>query len=273
MDGKQAVVSVLMSVYNGEDWLKLAIDSVIAQTYPHWQFVIIDDNSNDATRQVLKAYENDKRFRIIYRDTQQGLTKNLNDGLRFTEGEYIARLDADDICMPERFSKQVAYLQSHPQTAVIGSFVDFIDEAGNPKGVWADDRNTRTYQEIKAVLPSRCCIAHPSVMMRKNIMLQYPYNEKQVHSQDWDLWLRMAGDGVIIEKINEALLKYRVHQRSVTVVSNKKSAFRKIDEVYRAYFDYVSKNKWNSFILKVRAYFILNKVKLFLSGIKKTFTS
>lgn len=274
MDEQKPLVSVLMSVRNGSEWLRTAIESVIAQTYRNWEFIIIDDASDKDTLAILKEYETREGFKIYYRNEQHGLTRNLNYALQFAIGKYIARLDADDIAMPERFMKQVNYLETHPGTDVLATYVDFIDEEGNSKGIWNDDRTNSTASQIRAALPLKCCLAHPSVMMRKEVLMRYQYNENQVHSQDWDLWLRMSAGKRVIEKLTEPLLKYRLHQRSVTVISNKRSAFRKIDEVYRAYLSYAWHEKnFGFFNMKVFACFLFNKVKLFLSRIKRAFTS
>src|SRR5690242_12850241 len=114
MDAATPLVSVIMSVYNSEQWLKLAIDSIIQQTYPNWELIIIDDASNEAARQILQTYASDPRIIIHHRNTNHGLIKNLNLGIDLSKGDFIARMDADDISEPDRLAKQVAYLQQHP---------------------------------------------------------------------------------------------------------------------------------------------------------------
>jgi glycosyltransferase involved in cell wall biosynthesis len=273
MDGKTPLVSVVMSVYNGGPWTKAAIESVIHQTYSNWEFLIIDDASSDETRSFLAAYASNPKFKIITNPEQKGLTKNLNIGVKASNGELIARMDADDICMPERFAKQVEYLLAHKQVAVISGFVEFIDENGNTKGQWQDDREANSWMKIKRALPWKNCIAHPVVMMRKNIFEKYKYNETQRSSQDWDLWLQLAAHSVIIEKINEPLLLYRVHSKSITAGSLRKSAYRKIHNVIKKYLLLVwQQKKFNSFNLVVLFAFVINAVKLFFSTIKRSLT-
>jgi glycosyltransferase involved in cell wall biosynthesis len=265
------LVSVVMSVYNGEQFLQRAIESILSQTYSNWEFIIIDDASNEATRKILSDYSNDGRFRIIRQPENKGLTKNLNIGVEMSKGEYIARMDADDISLPNRFEEQVLYLEQHPETVAIFSLVDLIDENGKPAGLWPDDRKATSYEAIRRFLPLRNCVAHPSVMIRKNILQQYKYNEKQLHSQDWDLWLRLVNDGKRIEKINKPLLFYRIHNNSVTKVSNKKSAFLKIHQSYKPYLQQVWKErKLNWFNFRVWLAFVLNSIKLGISKIKRS---
>jgi len=274
MDGKTPLVSVVMSVYNGGPWTKTAIESVIHQTYTNWEFVIIDDASSDETRSILAAYATDPKFKIITNSEQKGLTKNLNIGIKTSNGELIARMDADDICMPGRFAKQVKYLSDHKEVAVISGFVELIDENGNAKGPWQDDREANSWMKIKRALPWKNCIAHPAVMLRKNIFEKYRYNETQRSSQDWDLWLQLAANNVIIEKINEPLLLYRVHSRSITAGSLRRSAYRKMHFVIKKYLLLVWQQKnFNSFNLKVLFAFFINAVKLFFSTIKRSITS
>jgi len=273
MDEATPLVSVIMSVHNGEQWLRQAIDSIIHQTYPNWELWIVDDGSDDSTWQILESYikKPPLKISIIRQEPKQGLTKNLNMVLPFAGGEFIARMDADDISEPDRLAKQVAFLQQNPSVDVVASLVSFIDENGQTiRTVWEDDRKAVTNDPIKAMLPSRNCIAHPSVMMRGKLLRTYGYNEAQTHSQDWDLWLRLENDGKIIEKIQEPLLLYRIHGSSITSTSHKKSAFRKKHEFYQRY---LATAKPGPVTSKVRQQYQLNRVKLFLSTIKRKITS
>ena len=268
----QPLVSIIMSVFNGEQFLQQAIDSILSQTYSHWEFIIIDDACNAATKSILKRYDNDGRFKIITNTTNQGLTKNLNMAIDFCEGEFIARMDGDDISLSERLNEQVNFLLKHQRTAAVFGFVDLVDEMGTFIGYWPDDRKASTYDKIKHRLPFSNCVAHPTVMIRKNVLQQYKYNENQAYSQDWDLWLRLVSDGIIIEKINKPVLLYRIHKNSVTKISNKRSAFLKIHKSYIRYLKKVWKDKKiNGYNLLIHTGFILNLVKLGLSKIKRTF--
>ena len=215
-------------------------------------------------------HKNDARFNIITNVTNQGLTKNLNQAIKLCKGELLARMDGDDISLPERFYLQVKFLQQYPQTTAVFGFVDLIDESGKVIGYWPDDRKAITYSKIKQRLPFSNCVAHPTVMIRKDILNQYKYNETQVYSQDWDLWLRLVSDGIIIDKINKPVLLYRIHKDSVTKISNKKSAFLKMHRSYKQYLKKAWEDKKiNSYNFIVHLGFALNLVKLGLSKIKR----
>lgn len=274
MDAPKPFVSVIMSVFNGEQWLETAIRSIVDQTYGHWEFIIIDDASNEATQQILRLFRNDSRFRIVRQEINRGLTKNLNTAIGMCRGEYIARMDADDISLPNRLQKQVDYLQRHPEADLVAGFIEFIDESGKPAGLWPDDRQCVTHQQIISRLPWRNCLAHPTVMFRKKLMMEFTYNEAQTHSQDWDLWWQLADHRKQFAKIPETLLLYRLHRQSTTAKSNKGFALKKMHQAYQAYLHVLPPGrKCSPFNRKVRLAFWFNAVKLILSRIKRVFTS
>ena len=124
---KNPKVAVLMSVYNGEKYLREAINSILSQTFNDFEFLIINDGSTDGTADILKSYT-DSRIKIINNEKNIGLTKSLNKGLKIAKGEYIARQDADDISMPERLKEEVAFLEIHKDYAVVGTFVKILNE-------------------------------------------------------------------------------------------------------------------------------------------------
>ncbi len=264
----QPLVSVVMSVYNGEAFLQQAIDSILQQTYTNIQFIIVDDNSNDATKKILFDVK-DKRVQIIYNIQNRGLTKNLNEALPHCEGVYIARMDADDVSLPDRIEKQVAFLEHYNHLAGTAGWIELINESGLVTGVWDDDRRYNTAKELTAILPKKNVIAHPAVMLRANVLKKYRYNEQQKHSQDWDLWLRLFADGLVIEKMREVLLQYRVHSSSVTSLHKNKTAFQKINETYSHYLQQVK--TWNEFNKKVKANYRKNKLMMYLQSIKTLF--
>lgn len=271
MDAAKPLVSVIMSVHNGEQWLGQAIESIVHQTYSNWEFIIIDDASGNAAQEILQQYaKKDTRIKITRTDTQQGLTRNLNIAIDQCRGEFIARMDADDISLPQRLEKQVVFLQQYTNAAMVAGFIQLINEQGEVTGEWADDRKASSSTTIRQLLPWRNCIAHPSVLIRADVLKKYRYSETQLHSQDWDLWLRMTADKQVIEKINEVLLQYRVHTKSVTSATNRGSAFGKKQQTYRAYLE---GRQWNGFNFKVRLASWFNGIKLFLSRIKRSISS
>ena len=126
------LVSVIMSVYNGEKYLVQAIDSILNQTYQNFEFIIIDDCSTDNSSHILQEYaKKDSRIKIIKKEKNigiKGFIENLNLGISIAEGKYIARMDADDISLPERFQKQVTFLENNPEIFMVGAQIDFINE-------------------------------------------------------------------------------------------------------------------------------------------------
>ena len=264
----QPLVSVVMSVYNGEAFLLQAIDSILQQTYTNIQFIIVDDNSNEATKKILSDLK-DSRVKIIYNIQNRGLTKNLNEALPHCKGTYIARMDADDISLPDRIEKQVTFLEHYNHLAGTAGWIELINEKGVATGVWDDDRAYNTAKELTIMLPKKNVIAHPTVMLRANVLKKYRYNEQQKHSQDWDLWLRLFADGLVIEKMKEVVLQYRVHTSSVTSLHKNKTAFKKINETYTNYLQQVK--TWNEFNKKVKAKYQKNKGMMFLKSIKNIF--
>lgn len=268
LDDARPLVSVVMSVYNGEAFLQQAIDSILNQTYRHIQFIIVDDNSNPPTKKILQQIT-DKRVEILYNIQNLGLTKNLNASLAFCNGKYIARMDADDISLPDRIEKQVTFLEHYHHAVGTAGWIELIDENGLKKGGWEDDRNYNTAKEIKQILPQKNVIAHPTVMLRAYVMKKYGYNEQQKHSQDWDLWLRIFADGFVIEKLKEIVLQYRVHTTSVTSLHKNKSVYQKIQETYDNYLSQVI--TWNDFNKSVKKASQKNKIKLYFSKLKRSF--
>ncbi|HYY55762.1 MAG TPA: glycosyltransferase family 2 protein [Pyrinomonadaceae bacterium] len=212
-------VSVLMSVHNGEKYLREAVESILTQTFKDFEFLVIDDASTDRSPQIVQSFD-DPRIKLLRNDARLGLTRSLNIGIGLARGEYIARMDADDVSVPERLGKQVAFLDEHPSCSVVAARAAFMDESGQRVADWAEDWQTTTSQEIYRRLPKTNCVAHPTTMLRSSIAKEYRYSENQLFSQDHDLWLRLCADGKSIEKIDEPLLRYRVHHNSITYLTN-----------------------------------------------------
>jgi glycosyltransferase involved in cell wall biosynthesis len=265
---EQPLVSIIMSVYNASQWLQQTIDSVLNQSYTNWEFIIIDDASKDGSKQILQQFDKDSRFRIIYSSENKGYVKNLNCCIDLANGKYIARLDADDICVLTRLEEQVVFLETKIDVALVCSFIDIIDENNNKIGEWELERQNFTIKKIKKTMPFSCCIAHPTVMIRTHVIKQFKYNKRQTNSDDWDLWLQLLAQNFIIAKITKVLLLYRKLNTSVTATSLQKSAFSKNNNTYQQYFALVNEKKqWNNFNRKVYFAYLVNKFKLFLSKI------
>ena len=208
-------VSVVMSVYNGERYAPEAVESILAQTFRDFEFILIDDGSTDGSKALLEGYaKRDPRVRLVSRPNK-GLTKTLNEGLDLARGEFIARMDADDVSLPTRFEKQVAFLRANPDVVCVGARVLRVDPYGSPL---SESDHKLTHEEIDRQLMEEglgWAITHPVAMMRRDAVAKVSgYREQFRTSQDLDLWLRLAEVGRLAN-LPEVLLKYRYHPESV----------------------------------------------------------
>ncbi len=200
-------VSVIMGIYNGEKTMERAIDSIIAQTYIDWELIICDDCSTDDTYKIASEYaEKDNRIKVIQNEKNMRLAYSLNHCLSVAKGEYIARMDDDDISLPERFEKQVKYLDEHPEMAVVGSAVIVFDENGD-MGV----RGLGIEYPIRKIVNRSTPFAHPTIMMRKSaydLLEGYTVSPETLRAEDLDLWYRFRIAGLNGYTIQEPLLRY-----------------------------------------------------------------
>lgn len=210
-------VSVIMSVWNAGDYLKTSVASVLNQTFTDWEFIILDDGSSDGSTAYLKKLScEDSRFKIVLSEDNLGLTRRLNEGLDLAEGELIARMDCDDICLPGRLKHQVEFLDGNPNVGLIGSDVWVIDEAGKRIRI---KKNPRTDCEIRweALLDNP--FIHPAAMFRRSLIDEgLRYDPEFRFAQDYGLWSEMLKE-TTAATLPDALLEYRIHQNQVTVGS------------------------------------------------------
>lgn len=262
-------VSIILPVYNGGQYLSKAIDSILSQSFPGFELIIINDGSTDNSEQVITAYR-DPRIVYIVNDGNRGLIYTLNRGIEEAKGKYIARMDSDDVCLRNRLELQKKWLDENADTAVISSRVTYIDENDKDAGKWQIDWDTTSADRIKKILPKLNCIAHPSVMIRSEVLKAYRYKEYQKNIEDYDLWLRMAADGKKIEKINISLLLYRVHSQSVTnVYLRSMNVFFKHFHCKRKYlYHRIIRGKFNSFDASVFVEMSWDLNKAFFKSIK-----
>jgi hypothetical protein len=203
-----------MPVRNGGAYLALSVGSILAQTFADFEFIIVDDGSTDGTAEHLRlSAAADARIRVLSQETA-GLVASLNRGCHHAAAAYIARMDADDIAFPERFARQVEFLDRHPEVAVVGSAVVRIDASGREL-----KRNVcpTSHAEIVAALRTYTCFTHPSVMLRATALsavggYRYAYGP----AEDYDLWLRLS-ERYQLANLPEPLLYYRVFPDQLSV--------------------------------------------------------
>ena len=209
-------ISVAMSVYNGERFVAEAIESVLAQTFTDFEFLILDDGSRDKTPEIILGLAaRDSRIRPIIRENR-GLVASLNQMLAEARAPLIARMDADDICLPQRFALQLAFLDAHPDYGVVGGRTDDIDdnyqhwECNAP---WHPETHEGFLKAIESEDPLLC---HPAVMYRRDVVLSVGgYHAAFKHCEDLDLWLRLASV-TKLGNLTDTLIRYRHYADQVS---------------------------------------------------------
>lgn len=218
-------ISVVMSVYNAEKYLRSAIDSILKQTYGDFELILINDCSKDSSAEIIKEYQQqDERVVVLENEENMGLTKSLNRGLSIAKGEYIARMDADDICALDRFEKQNKFLDEHPDYSFVSCIARYIDENGNPEQMRLFPE---TNEEIYKMMPKVDAVMHPGVMFRKKDIEKIGnYCEDFRVVQDYDLWFRGMAAGYKFYNIQEPLVFFR---RNESYNTRKSKSYRLVD--------------------------------------------
>lgn len=262
------LVSVIMPVYNTAPFLREAIDSILNQTLTDFELILIDDASTDESASILHAYS-DERIRIIQNEKNLGLAVSLNKAIRVSKGKFIARMDGDDVSLAHRLELQASQLQKLPHHSVVCSTCILIDEQGNKIGKWKDDSQYLTAKKIRAKLPSNNCIVHPSIIMRRELLLEYFYDPEQSAAEDYDLWLRMAAEGVMFHKFEEPLVLYRIRKQSFTR-ERQHNVFFKLFRIKIIFlFHGLIKGQANGFMAKTLLYAMIDLIKGAAKEIKK----
>jgi glycosyltransferase involved in cell wall biosynthesis len=214
------MVSVVMAVFNGEKYLKEAVGSVLSQSLDDFEFIIIDDGSSDGTASIVRSF-GDKRIKLISRENK-GLAPSLNEGIGIARGKYVVRMDADDICMPDRFRKQIEFMEVHPECSVLGSSAIIIDK----DGAYLYESSVETeWADIKARLPLAVPIFHSSTVFERDKVLKCGGYQEGVRQylEDTVLWNRMARYGEL-RNLPDALIKYRLVPESISGYDRKTNA-------------------------------------------------
>ena len=214
------IISVVMAVYNGGKYLSDAIESILNQSFKCFEFIIIDDGSTDNTSHLLKGYaESDARIIIISRE-DRGLVSSLNEGISRAVGTYIARMDADDISLPDRFRTQYDFLQLNTNVVCVGCDPIIIDEDGDELIHLKTPASNKDIQN--KLLSGHCPIEHPSVMYKRSTVIEVGgYREEYQTAEDYDLWLRIGEVGDLAN-LNIPLIKYRYLNTSISATNQDK---------------------------------------------------
>jgi glycosyltransferase involved in cell wall biosynthesis len=261
-------ISVIMPVFNAAVYLGEAINSILSQTLSDFEFIIIDDGSTDGSEEVIKGFH-DPRIFYLKNEKNMGLVYSLNRGIDTARGEWIARMDGDDISLPDRFAEQMLYLALHPNVDALACRVQLIDEMGNESDNWRDDIAAVTPEQIFEHLPVNNCIGHPTIMIRTDVLRTYRYLPEQAQAEDYDLWLRLASTGKVIHKLDHILLKHRIIKTSFTR-SRQHNVYAKLAETKFRFLSYARKNNIKgSFVRKVYINACVDKVLSWLKPLKK----
>jgi glycosyltransferase involved in cell wall biosynthesis len=231
LDRPTMLVSVLMTAYNAERYLPLAIDSVLRQTLRDFEFLIINDGSTDQTQSIIDDYaRRDPRIRTVSH-ANMGMGKSLNKGLELVRGEWVARFDADDEMLPTRLQRQVEFVREHPDVAVTATLVNYIDRTGRIIGRSRSDLLSKEALERALRKGEVIHVHHPAVMARPEVLRAVGgFRSEFWPADDVDLWNRVADAGHLIVVQPEHLTHYRIHGSSACVESSRR-ATRKLEWV------------------------------------------
>ena len=227
----QPKISILMGIYNCAKTLPEAVDSILAQTYPHWELILCDDGSSDDTYAVAEGYRQQYPEKIILlkNDRNMGLNHTLNHCLQHATGEYIARMDGDDLSLPERFEKELTFLQTHPEYAIVSCPMVYFDETGD----WRIG-SCSCEEPVPQMLVRGTVHCHAPCMIREGAIRAvggYTVDRKLLRVEDWHLWLKLYAAGYRGRNLKEPLYKMR-DDRAAT--SRRKMRYR-FNEAYMTY--------------------------------------
>ncbi len=251
---REPLVSVIMATYNDKPvYIEKSIKSILEQTYKNFELLILDDSTNQDTKDAIDKYVDDKRVHIFRENIKLGFVSSLNKGLELANGEYIARMDGDDIASKDRFEKQVKFLNAHHSTDILGGQIKVIDENDNITG-------SRSYplggSKLLLFFLIRTPIAHPTVMFRRKIVdAGFHYDVLYKKAEDIDFWIRLYNAGYKFRNLPDTIVNFRVE-----------SDFMEKRVINHAQEDYVLKARRNNFTWK-RPFFSI--ADLIMSYVRK----
>ncbi len=200
-------LTVFTPFYTNVEYIDETIASVLSQSFPDFEYLLINDGDPSNAQRIERAFP-DARLRVITTDSYLGLTALRNKGLSEGRGEFIAFIDSDDFCEPDRFRKQIEFLRAHQDHVLVGSAIRYVDEKSRTIGT---RRYPETDEAIKTSILIMNCIAQPAVMARRQALLAAGgYDDEFRHAEDYGLWLRLARSGKF-HNLQEELVAYRLH--------------------------------------------------------------
>ena len=219
MPSQNIQISVILPVYNAEQYLQEAIESILNQTYENFELIILNDGSTDTSLSIIQQFvDKDKRIILVNRENK-GLIYTLNEGINIAKGKYIARMDADDISLPNRFEKQIELMEKE-NLDICGCHFLLVDEQNNINGL---NLTPLSHEMCFLSLASKVPFAHPSVMIRKEFLVKnnllYGQSNYKI-AEDFDLWIRMYEKGAKFGNVNDILFRYRILDNSLSKVNS-----------------------------------------------------
>lgn len=226
------LISVIMSVYNGETYLAEAVESVINQTFANFELIVINDCSSDSTGSILAELSSkDSRIKVHTNEVNLRLPASLNKAISLCQGKYVARMDADDICLPDRLEKQYQFMEEHPDVALSScrfmTVKNGVYASGGAGGRCDNDA-------LRAMLLVANPILHPGVIAKAEVMKQLCYDETLTCTEDLELWTRIVMANLKIQILPECLMIYRLHDKQITstTLDRQHTEVLKIQETY-----------------------------------------
>lgn len=229
-------LSVVMPVYNAGKYVASAIESVLAQTYKNFEFIIVNDASTDDSEKIILSFAaNDKRIVYLTNEKNRQICETLNIGINAAKGEYIARMDADDWSFPDRFAKQIAFLAKNPEVVLLGGAIEVADEKMLVKNI----RNyPLTDKNIRHTILKYSAFAHPAVIFKRETAIKCGlYSPLLIDSEDYDFFLRLGHYGKLAN-LEDILLRLRTHGKSVSQTRIKRQSILTIYIKFKAVVEY-----------------------------------
>lgn len=233
-------ISVVMALYNEKEYYaRQSIESILSQSYSNFEFIIIIDNPlNENLIKIVNLYRNgDRRIKLIINNENIGLGLSLNKGISLSRGDYIARMDGDDIALSTRFEKQVDFLIDNEDISLVGSNAIIIDEFGRNCGKYVKPLNYK-FIELFLRFCKTSCVIHPTWMFRRTLLCKVKGYRNFRYAQDFDFLLRVIYNKLKIANLREDLLYYRIDSSSIS----QKNAYRQYVNTQKAYLDYMNVN-------------------------------